>query len=207
MANDSPQRGVLVISDDIPHTLEDMEFEMGLPREVIAQLIDEFKALGMMTGNTTFAVCNWEKRQFKSDNSSERVKAYRMKRYSNVIDTEADTESDTDNRLTEPEAAAAAPPPPIFKLYTDNIGILTPIIVERLKEMEGEYPAEWIPRAFTEAVEHNGRNLKYISAILDRWKREGPGSGKISIPKAGKQTVDVFKQSDEGRRKYALPNR
>ena len=127
-----------------------------------------------------------------------------MKRYSNVIEPEADTDSDTeaDNRLTEAEPEKALPP--LFTLYEQNFGIITPMIAEKLKAIEVEFPPDWIPKAFSEAVNHNARNIAYVTTILDRWKRDGPGStnGK---PRRGKQEVD--RNSEEGRKRYALSSR
>jgi DnaD/phage-associated family protein len=71
------------------------------------------------------------------------------------------------------EPASVNERPNIFALYEQNIGLLTPMIAEELKEAEGEYPAEWIADAFKEAVARNARNWKYIRAILERWKAEG----------------------------------
>ena len=71
------------------------------------------------------------------------------------------------------EQANVAERPNIFVLYEKNIGMLTPMISEELKEAEEQYPAEWIAEAFKEAVTRNARNWKYVNAILKRWKAEG----------------------------------
>lgn len=63
--------------------------------------------------------------------------------------------------------------PNVFTLYEQNIGLLTPLIAEELREAEREYPAEWIEDAFREAVALNKRSWKYIRAILERWNTEG----------------------------------
>lgn len=63
--------------------------------------------------------------------------------------------------------------PNIFTLYEQNIGLLTPLIADELREAEREYPAEWIEDAFREAVALNKRSWKYIHAILERWRTEG----------------------------------
>ena len=63
--------------------------------------------------------------------------------------------------------------PNIFTLYEQNIGLLTPLIADELREAEREYPAEWIEDAFREAVALNKRSWKYIRAILERWRTEG----------------------------------
>lgn len=66
--------------------------------------------------------------------------------------------------------------PNIFKLYEDNIGPITPMLAEVLKEDEAAYPAEWIEEAIRIALTRNARNWKYIQAILKRWKVEGRGN-------------------------------
>ena len=63
--------------------------------------------------------------------------------------------------------------PNIYKLYEQNIGPLTPLIADALKEAEAEYPDEWVQDAFRIAVEGNKRNWRYIQAILNRWQEEG----------------------------------
>ena len=63
----------------------------------------------------------------------------------------------------------------IFTLYEQNIGLLTPMIAEELKEAERLYPKEWIAEAFKEAVSLNRRNWRYIARILERWATEGKG--------------------------------
>jgi DNA replication protein len=66
----------------------------------------------------------------------------------------------------------------IFNLYEHNIGMLTPLIAEQLKEAEGLYPADWIESAFKEAVALNKRSWKYILRILERWAIEGKDDGQ-----------------------------
>jgi DnaD/phage-associated family protein len=68
--------------------------------------------------------------------------------------------------------------PNIFALYEDNIGILSPILAEELREAEQQYPPEWIEDAFREAVEQNKRSWRYVARILERWEREGRSDGR-----------------------------
>jgi len=63
--------------------------------------------------------------------------------------------------------------PNVFKLYEENIGALTPLIADTLKDAEETYQAEWIAEAIELAVKNNKRNWKYCEAILKRWKEEG----------------------------------
>ena len=72
----------------------------------------------------------------------------------------------------------SAPPmehPNVFKLYEENIGPLTPLIADTLKDAEETYQPEWITEAIELAVTNNKRSWKYAEAILKRWKEEGRG--------------------------------
>jgi DnaD/phage-associated family protein len=67
--------------------------------------------------------------------------------------------------------------PDIFTLYEQNIGMLTPMIADELRDAEKLYPPDWIRDAIKEAVLHNKRNIKYIAKILENWSVEGRGDG------------------------------
>jgi DnaD/phage-associated family protein len=85
--------------------------------------------------------------------------------------------SDT-NSLGKFKSAIIIERPNVYTLYEQNIGLLTPIVAEKLQEAEGHYPVEWINAAFEEAVLNNKRNWRYIERILERWTVEGRQSGK-----------------------------
>jgi DNA replication protein len=80
--------------------------------------------------------------------------------------------------------------PNIFKLYEENIGMLTPLLADELRDAEKVYPASWIEDAFKEAVDRNRRNWKYVARILEHWTAEGrsehgePGSDSQTITAA-----------------------
>jgi DnaD/phage-associated family protein len=87
--------------------------------------------------------------------------------------------------LPDKEPFLVSPEPPqteessnIFTLYEENIGMLTPMIADELKDAEQLYPASWIEDAFREAVTRNKRKWKYIEAILKRWASEGREHGE-----------------------------
>jgi len=73
--------------------------------------------------------------------------------------------------------SAVSRTPNIFELYEQNIGIISPMMAEELKDAQRTYPAEWIEQAFREAVTARKQNWKYVSRILERWTVEGRGSG------------------------------
>lgn len=76
-------------------------------------------------------------------------------------------------RLESARAQVQVERPNIFVLYEQNIGLLTPMIANQLEDAADRYPADWVESAFSEAVQRNKRNWKYISAILRRWETEG----------------------------------
>jgi DnaD/phage-associated family protein len=85
----------------------------------------------------------------------------------------------SERRIVEAwDADSEAERPNIFTLYERNIGELTPIIAERLRETSAEYPESWIAEAIEIGVQSNVRNMKYVIAILKRWQAEGKGDGK-----------------------------
>ena len=63
--------------------------------------------------------------------------------------------------------------PNVFNLYEKNIGPLTPMIAERLRDAEESYPEDWIEDAIRIAVENNVRKWRYVEAILEDWMATG----------------------------------
>ena len=85
----------------------------------------------------------------------------------------------------------------VFKLYEENIGPLTPLLADMLKEAERTYPAAWFEEAFEIAVSRNVRNWKYIEAILSRWKENGKDERrdpKDSVKDAKRYTEGEFSE-------------
>ena len=173
LGNESPERGRLLISLDLPITIDELEEETGLPAETILSAIDAFKELGMLNGKSTIEITNWGKRQFQSDYSTARVRKHRakrsnetfQKRYETVIDTETDTDTETDN-------ATAI----VFRHFQNEIQLLTPVIAQTIDEWIKEFPQDWIIQAIDEAVKNNVKKVRYIQKILDNWKAEGKGN-------------------------------
>jgi DnaD/phage-associated family protein len=72
-----------------------------------------------------------------------------------------------------PEPDERAKRSDVFALYEDNIGLLSPILVDELAEAERRYPGEWIEDAIRQAVLYNRRSWRYVQRILERWAVEG----------------------------------
>jgi DnaD/phage-associated family protein len=85
----------------------------------------------------------------------------------------------------------------LFKLYEENIGALTPLLADMLKEAEKNYPSAWFEEAIEIAVSRNIRNWKYIEAILARWKENGKDErrdSQDSVKDAKRYTDDEFSE-------------
>jgi len=83
--------------------------------------------------------------------------------------------------------------PNIFVLYEQNIGTLTPLIADELRDAEQTYPVRWIEEAIELAVTNNARNWRYVQAILERWRQEGKNDGisrRDTQKELGKQIPD-----------------
>jgi DnaD/phage-associated family protein len=83
--------------------------------------------------------------------------------------------------------------PNIFQLYEANIGPLTPLIADALRDAENTYQLDWIEDAFRIAVERNKRNWHYIEAILHRWQEGGRDDRKDQPAR---------RDTEEARRRY-----
>ena len=69
-----------------------------------------------------------------------------------------------------------------FVVYENNVGPLTPVIVEELKEAVDVYSEEWVVDAIEEAVRQSARNWTYIEAILKNRKAEGRNVSSSELP-------------------------
>ena len=128
LASESPRRGELLISDDLPLSPDEIRDETGLDATAFDAIIAGLASYALIdTSGDAWAICNWKKRQPPSDNSAERVRRHQQRqrtvtppeppngnaplqeRYSNALDIDKDKEGDQDG---EGERGAIAPAPP-----------------------------------------------------------------------------------------------
>ena len=87
--------------------------------------------------------------------------------------TETKTKTDcaaADARAREEDDSLAE----VVRTFENNIHPVTGEIErDRLIDLTDKYGVLWVTSAIEEAALSNGRNLRYITAILERWKREG----------------------------------
>ena len=81
LANDSPERGVLLLVDNIPLTFDDFCYETEIDSDQLQPIIERFMKFDMLScDDGIYYITNWGKRQFKSDTSKERVQRYRERK-------------------------------------------------------------------------------------------------------------------------------
>lgn len=103
------------------------------------------------------------------------------------------------------EARIRVQRPNVFVLYEQNIGLLTPIIADQLRDLEKTYAPEWIQDAFEIAIGRNKRNLRYIQNILKRWETEGRNDEK-SGGRQGDRHEEPGRDGEERRRRSYIPD-
>lgn len=88
-----------------------------------------------------------------------------------------------------PNEPAPEQRPTLLTLYEQNIGIVTPLLVDELREAEERYPYDWIEEAMREAVRANARSWRYIRKVLERWAT----NGRQDAPNRIERPIDVEK--------------
>jgi DnaD/phage-associated family protein len=94
------------------------------------------------------------------------------------------------------EVALPTKRPNIFELYEANIGLLSPILVDEIKDALATYPPIWIEDAIKIAVQNNVRKWSYIRAVLERMATAGRDDGQSGKEEGSKPwyTDEEFKQ-------------
>lgn len=91
-----------------------------------------------------------------------------------------------------PSGEPAKERPSLMGLYEQNIGLITPMLVDELREAEESYPREWIEEAMREAVRANARSWRYIRKVLERWAV----NGKQDAPHRAERPIDIEKYTN-----------
>jgi DnaD/phage-associated family protein len=150
--------GTICDRDNRPFPHSFIANRLNIPLELLERTLKKCCEEGRIDENDNgIHITNWKVYQ----SEYERQKPYRGKKGLN----EANIEGDANLKA-------------ITKVYEENIGIITPVVGEDLKDISERYSAEWFKDAVSEAVKANVRKLKYVEAILERWAVEGRGTPK-----------------------------
>jgi DNA replication protein len=102
---------------------------------------------------------------------------------------------------TDLPVASISEQPNIFAIYERNIGLLTPMISEVLRDAENTYPLNWVEEAMQIAVENNKRSWRYVEAILKRWAVEGKQERPVRAENGGKDQQNPYLQDEYFKRR------
>lgn len=91
LANDSPKRGIILGAKD-----DKLAKACEMPLNDWLYLKDRFAAEGLieLSDANEITVCNWDKRQYSSDTSTERVRQHRAKQKKQLVKTDVVTETE-----------------------------------------------------------------------------------------------------------------
>ena len=187
LAGDSPEPGQIEVAPNIPMTDEQIAGVIKAPLDVWLRTKQRLQAPDVdkiYINEGIINIRNWDKYQSEFDRAEymrQYMRDYRKSKTNSKQLTSKTANSKTrytDQNRTEEEhshttTAAGKNLAKISKLYGDNIGRLTSVIGERLKDIADKYPAGWFEEALKDAVKLEHRNLKYIEAILERWQTDG----------------------------------
>lgn len=104
LSNDSPVPGILLLTEEISLTEQDIIAEMGLDEKIAHRILAEFTRFSMLAWDGRYYLLkNWSKRQFASDDVNERVKRYRAKKATAEKPSGNVTETLQDENCNAPE--------------------------------------------------------------------------------------------------------
>lgn len=93
-----------------------------------------------------------------------------------------------------PNSIAPDQRPSLLMLYEQNIGLVPPLLLDELCEVEERYPYEWIEEAMREAVRSNIRSWRYVRKILERWETHGREPAPYQVDRH--RPIDVEKYTN-----------
>jgi len=184
----------LLLTEDCPFTVQDLADEMGAPLDLAQDLITLFCNFRMMhLENGVYYVTNWDKRQFASDDSAERVRRYRERhepmtksngnadvtlqdRYSNAPETDTDTETESETEADTDKREQVAPPvngspqkraskPRESKAPKEP----PPAAIEHLRQVTGRYPNKSLWADIQAVVGTNEQDLVRLDRTAKAW--------------------------------------
>lgn len=112
LANNSPQRGCLKMSDTFWYDEQDLAAETGIEAPALRQLLQVFQDLNMVAPTAGgYALPNWEKRQRPQSMSTERVRRHRQRQADGRDEETGSSDAASDEPFAEPAVETTAPPP------------------------------------------------------------------------------------------------
>lgn len=196
LAQECDAEGHIIKGNGCPLTVDEMctclHIQSSKDRQVFQSMIDKMNSQKSLEWHAdTLVVVNFAERQSTVPSATKQAVRERVRRYRErqretekllpPLTTPSITEGEGEGEQSRAEGNAVTAVTPeailaeIVKFYESEIGLISPIFGEKLKDFAENYqgPVEWIRDAFAEAARHNARNWAYVEAVLDRWQREG----------------------------------
>ncbi len=198
LAGDSPVRGVICVAPGVPYIHSQLSKLLNVPPNLLRKAIQTLISTGKIeVSDAGIAIKNWS--HYQADTA--RVQIHRENKQIEDAVTNVTPEDAVTNvtppldktrldqtRLDQTRAAAATAHEHaqgndenfghICRTFEAEIGPLTEKSEQLLGEIADDFTASWFEDAVKEAVVAGVRNLKYVKAILKRWKVEGRGDSR-----------------------------
>lgn len=187
-------------------TLKEIAIHLRVTRPKAQRIIACFIERGLIDQDPItkgLRIHGWNKRQYKSDVSTDRVKRYRegiMKRFNNVPLAGARSETDTDTD-TETEGNPPTPLPIVKQPGKEHhdvgqwaIEIMGDISWGQWVDDQGRigHPADWVRAAIEKALSAGKRERTYVAGILRGYQRDGgPPKAQANGHKQSQSEIDA----------------
>lgn len=166
LASESPERGELLISEGMPYLIEEIIDAVGVDFEIGEFIIDHLLKFGLLSfDGEVYSIAQWDKRQFKSDNSAERVKKHRAKK-SQQSNNSSNLNGTGDIRYPKRDSnvecnVTETPPDTESETYIDNTAATAPTH----EEIQEDEPKDEFAQC-VDLLNHRGLSLDSFTGQL-----------------------------------------
>jgi DNA replication protein DnaD len=208
IARSSPEPGKLLLSKDVPVTIDDLVDSAAITKKDVVAGVEAFVDQKMLhLDGEVYVVSHWDARQFTKDESKDRVRRYRQRKsngdvtlqaplqaplqecYSNTFVTPPDPDTDPDTEKDQREREITHARAEIVQAYEQVCGPLRgePAQLDNLLEYtELGMSTDLVIHAIRQSSTAD-RPAKYAGAILQSYQRKGI------------KTLDAANAASEGR--------
>ena len=143
--------------------------EYNYSRQQVEEIKSKRSEAGKQGGRPTESKIKANEKQNEKQNES------KMETNSKQNESHTHTHINTNKDLNKPPLLYAHDElvDSVVKTYEQEIGKLTPAVMDDILTVIEDYPLEWFAEAFKEASRNNKPNWRYALAILKRWKVDG----------------------------------
>lgn len=186
LAGECNQDGAICDHDNKPYPMDYMAGQLNIPLQLLENVVGKCVNNGQLSidSNKILYVSNWSIYQSEYD----RQKKYRKKpaEAPGLPGIGAPPGSEQNDGTGE-----------VYKAFESEIGVISPMMKEKLDDLVKNFPKGWITLAIEEAVKHNVRNFAYVEKILNTWKTKGMKSGKPGNVSSTQDLKETWGKQDD----------